>query len=964
MAAPRQPPSSSKRAPSPEPGQEPDEVIGDFRRGKEIGKGSFANVYLAQHRKKKSYAAVKVVQMSKLSPRLKQNLESEIALLKNMKHPHIVALFTTIERPLFFYLVMEYCPLSDLSQFLKKRHSLSNYPETKEIFKRYPNPPSGGFNEVLSRHFIKQITSALQYLREGNLIHRDIKPQNLLLNPAPSFMAKQRPEDVPLAASEHSLVSPVGVQSLPMLKVADFGFARHLPSTSMAETLCGSPLYMAPEILRYEKYDARADLWSAGTVLYEMVVGKPPFRAQNHVELLHKINKANDVIMFDNKNMTISRQMKDLIRKLLIRSPLERISYDDLFAHPLITGDIPGLVEEDKQLVMPKAQAELSEISRKTAMQNTDAPTDRRKSSDTASKARPSAEEPPARASKKPSDQDMKQLPEDARRRSSGGNANQPEATGTQMQRRTSQREQQKQRRPSIVAHQTAPARENLVGAAPSQPAAARMERRPSRTSPLTGPPMVREPSAVEPTTAKGDRNSREIRERTAQDVAFEKEYVMIEKRAVEINAFADELDANRGSPSNNQGAMVRRATTQGQPAPVAGVQPSSPSRALTAVTAVTRQPHQRAGSFERRYAPSPQSATNMLTKALNAANVRLFGALGTSPPFGNGASALPGYGAYPTYPTAQNALMLADGSDAKTPMDEDSKIVRIMEEAAHRSDVIFGFAEVKYRQLLPATPSTADALGIQQIGAAEGALTGSGGEEDKDMTTIAIVGVAEEALVLYVKTLSILAKTIDLAGHWWSKQNRAEGASSDATARASGTPPSDVGKRMNSVVQWARNRFNECLEKSEVVGRRLQAAQRQLPEDHPGHPDNQASNSKGPGGAAITASAEQIHITSGVTAEKLMFERAVEMSRTAAVNELVGEGMNDSELSYVTAILLLEAVLESDEEPLMRKPSAKKDAPGDEIVNGMVSEDRQTVIKSETCIPTPVLTKTACILM
>lgn len=67
---------------------------------------------------------------------------------------------------------------------------------------------------------------------------------------------------------------------MPILKIADFGFARFLPSTSMAETLCGSPLYMAPEILRYEKYNAKADLWSVGAVLYEMVVGKPPFKAE------------------------------------------------------------------------------------------------------------------------------------------------------------------------------------------------------------------------------------------------------------------------------------------------------------------------------------------------------------------------------------------------------------------------------------------------------------------------------------------------------------------------------------------------------------------------------------------------------------------------------------------------------------------------------------------------------------
>jgi serine/threonine-protein kinase ULK/ATG1 len=441
----------------------------------------------------------------------------------------------------------------------------------------------------------------------------------------------------------------------------------------------------------------------------------------------------------------------------------------------------------------------------------------------------------------------------------------------------------------------------------------------------------------------KGDRARREARERTAQDVAFEKEYVMVEKRAVEINAFADELDAKRGAAGVS---MVRRASTQGHPAPIAGVEPSNPSRAMQMVSTRPQGVHQRAGSFERRYAPSPQSATNMLTKALNAANVRLFGALGTSPPFGRGASPPHGYSAFPTYPTPQGALLLTEGGEGKTPVDEDTKIVRTMEDAAHRSDVIFGFAEVKYRQLVPATPSAApDALGIQQIGAQEKPIAGSGEEEDKDMTTIAVVGVAEEALVLYVKTLAILAKTINLAAFWWNKQSRIDPFPSESASRPSASTSAEVGKRMNNVVQWARSRFNECLEKSEVVGRRLQAAQRDLPPDHPGHPDNQSANSTS-NSSAVTTSAEHIHITSGVTAEKLMFDRAVEMSRAAAVAELVGEQLNDCELSYVTAIMLLEAVLESDDEPLMRKPSAKKDKPADEVINGMETEDRQTVIK------------------
>ena len=96
----------------------------------------------------------------------------------------------------------------------------------------------------------------------------------------------------PAGPDEYARGHPLGV---PVLKVADFGFARFLPQAMMAETLCGSPLYMAPEILSYQKYDSKADLWSVGAVLYEMAVGKPPFRAQNHIELLKKIDHSKGI---------------------------------------------------------------------------------------------------------------------------------------------------------------------------------------------------------------------------------------------------------------------------------------------------------------------------------------------------------------------------------------------------------------------------------------------------------------------------------------------------------------------------------------------------------------------------------------------------------------------------------------------------------------------------------------------
>ena len=193
---------------------------------------------------------------------------------------------------------------------------------------------------VSDRDFIAR---ALKFLRTRNLIHRDIKPQNLLLKPA-------SPEEL---ARGH----PLGV---PILKVADFGFARFLPNAVLAETLCGSPLYMAPEILRYEKYDAKADLWSVGAVLYETAVGRPPFRAQNHIELLKKIEQTKRLRFPDEdpeaknkdpKPQPVPRDIKNLIERLLMRVPSQRASFEEFFSsealknsktRPPKEGDVTG----------------------------------------------------------------------------------------------------------------------------------------------------------------------------------------------------------------------------------------------------------------------------------------------------------------------------------------------------------------------------------------------------------------------------------------------------------------------------------------------------------------------------------------------------------------------------------------------------------------------------------------------
>ncbi|TKX26255.1 hypothetical protein C1H76_1608 [Elsinoe australis] len=959
---------------------EPDIQIGEFIRGKEIGKGSFATVYIASHKSKRSYAAVKAVIQNKLTRKLKDNLESEIRILKSLQHPHIVALFSCTETPSHIYLVMEYCQLSDLAQFMKKRTQLETLPETADIFSKYPNSQYG-LNEVLVRHFVKQIASALEYLRVRNLIHRDIKPQNLLLNPSPAFMARQKPEDVPLAASEHSLVPAVGVDTLPMLKIADFGFARHLPQTMMAETLCGSPLYMAPEILSYHKYDAKADLWSVGTVTYEMMCGKPPFRAANHIELLKKIDDAKDRIPFP-AGINISSDLHRMIRHLLKRQPTERVSFEGFFKSPPVVGPIPGLVGEDvpRTANVPVPDPGVSELSRRMQRQAIDNPMQ----SATPEEPEPAPSPRPTQRvtspegisplSKVPLEADLGRRPSLSSRGNTTGGSRPMDI----------QRPNRQDERPSLVAHATAPARDLLLGQQYSARDPTGIRRRSERTAiPSTSAPR----EAQLPPSRNADRNrslqDQQDADKTAQDIAFEKEYVLVEKRAVEVNAFADELAAsphlyNRGQAGQHAG-ISRRSTTQGIPSSAAGTQSPSPSTAMQiAHNRRSDTGHNRQASFERRFAPNPGSATNMLSKALNMANARLFGVLGASPPVA-GMSPPRGYTAFPTYPTPSVGLAITTGKEEpRNVQDEDSRILRIVEEAATRSDTVYSFAEVKYRQLLPATPSADEGPSIRQIGALEkpSALNssnpGTASEEDQELTQIAVVAVSEEALVLFVKALSILAKSIDLASYWWS-QNR---------LRPSPSPPSrlsslehespligartnaEVARRMNSVVQWMRNRFNECLEKSEIVGRRLVEAQKHLPSDHPGHPSNHAGlqtssgsgsttkptklGSSGSSAGSLGAAAENIQLTSGVTAEKLMFERAVEMSRAAAVNELVGEDLRGCEISYRTAVILLEAVLEGDDEPLLSRGERerKEGDRGDEGVEGLEGEERRAVLQ------------------
>jgi serine/threonine-protein kinase ULK/ATG1 len=847
---------------------------------------------------------------------------------------------------------MEYCQLGDLSYFIKRRDVLSRNNYTADMVKKYPNPPPGGLHEVVVRHFLQQLASALEFLRNKNLIHRDVKPQNLLLIPSPQYYSKARPDAIPYAQLDKSLIPVAGIESLPMLKLADFGFARSLPSTSLAETLCGSPLYMAPEILRYEKYDAKADLWSVGTVTYEMMTGRPPFRASNHVELLRKIEQGEDKIRFSG-DVVISDAMKKLIRGLLKRNPVERMSFSEFFEHPVMTEMIPGLVDED----LPKKQTAESQniLANETIARQSTPPQPLARDSRTQrdeQPRRPSTAQTRSTRSEVPTSNPQAEFyarsPQAPRR----GASLEPEAEDIFVE--ASERPLQ-DRRPVLPRGATAPLTRSPINENAHRVAVAALHRKSSRDSPpptSAGRDMKQLRHASDQRT-DNLRQAREAQERAAQDVAFERDYVVVEKRAVEVNALADELAASPkihgGNNTLNRGDLIRRATTQNTPQ--SGMKgASAPSSRALQIVSGQRPEHGRQPSWERRQR-SATSTSSAISKAINLASGRLF-SFGMSPPLslGRGPSP-PSYNPFPAYPTTTGSLlMIGDSAKTSAPIDEDTKAVHAIEESATRSDVVYGFAEVKYKQLIPLAPSMEHGLGLQAAGVPEKDDLGVGTEDDAGLTPDAIVVLSEEALVLYVKALSLLDRSMDIAGAWWARKSRGEVVEEPASPKTQTTPAHNaaVGNRVNNVVQWVRSRFNEVLEKAEYVRLKLIEAQKRLPLDHPSHPNNHPTSSH----SVMGSSAENVVISPGVSAEKLMYFRAVDMSRGAAVNELLNEDLAGCEIAYVTAIRMLEAVLVEDDDELSSNKVVKLEAESsgekeEERFNLLNPEDREAVLKS-----------------
>ena len=255
-------------------------TVGNYTLVEKLGQGSYATVYKAHHKVNGGDYAVKVISRQRIgSEKLQRNLEQEISIMKEITNENVVRLYGTFTSKNNIYLVLEYCGGGDLQLFIRKHKRLE---------------------EIVALKFLIQMARGLKFLHSKNVIHRDIKPQNLLL----------------------SEFSPNAI-----IKFADFGFAKHLHEAALAQTPCGTPLYMAPEIFEMKEYDAKADVWSIGCVLFEMCVGEPPFKGTNHRELYKCIQSNTGQL---SKNFALSSDVTAILMRLLELKPERRVSLDKL----------------------------------------------------------------------------------------------------------------------------------------------------------------------------------------------------------------------------------------------------------------------------------------------------------------------------------------------------------------------------------------------------------------------------------------------------------------------------------------------------------------------------------------------------------------------------------------------------------------------------------------------------------
>ncbi|XP_062179959.1 CBL-interacting protein kinase 17-like isoform X2 [Phragmites australis] len=279
-------------------------LLSAYEIGRTVGEGNFGKVKQARHRGTGAHFAVKILDRAKiLSLRIDDQIRREIATLKLLKHPNVVRLHEVAASKTKIYMVLEFVNGGELFDKIAIKGKLS---------------------EQEGRRLFQQLIDGVSYCHEKGVYHRDLKPENILVNRKGN------------------------------IKISDFGLSalpQHLGNDGLLHTTCGSPNYIAPEVLQNRGYDGSlSDIWSCGVILYIMLVGYLPFDDRNIVVLYQKIFRGDTQIP-----KWLSPGAQNLLQRILEPNPMKRIDMAGIKAHEWFLQDYIPVVpydndDEDSQL--------------------------------------------------------------------------------------------------------------------------------------------------------------------------------------------------------------------------------------------------------------------------------------------------------------------------------------------------------------------------------------------------------------------------------------------------------------------------------------------------------------------------------------------------------------------------------------------------------------------------------------
>ncbi|KEG08981.1 serine/threonine protein kinase [Trypanosoma grayi] len=252
--------------------------VGPYALGKKIGSGNFSIVRQATDQNGRRWA-IKIIDKARLrKENMEEQLQREVEIMRSLKHENIISLHDVLETDEHYYLVLEYVSGGELFQKIVAA-------------KR--------FDEPTAREHFHQLIAGIHYCHSKGYAHRDLKPENLMLDANGA------------------------------LKITDFGLSEQ-QQDKMMETVCGTPNYVAPEVMKRRGYNGfGADVWSCGVVLYVMLAGRLPFEDRGIKTLLAKIDRGEYHMV-----RHVSDAVKDLISRMLTVDPQQRITIEGIIAHP------------------------------------------------------------------------------------------------------------------------------------------------------------------------------------------------------------------------------------------------------------------------------------------------------------------------------------------------------------------------------------------------------------------------------------------------------------------------------------------------------------------------------------------------------------------------------------------------------------------------------------------------------